>query len=370
MGDMSSEHESHVLAIEPYYGGSHRAFVDTLIRNSRHRYTLLTLPARKWKWRMRGSAIWFAQKLRVNPPDHVDVIFASDMVSVADLRSLLPQSLRSCRIVCYFHENQLTYPLSDEDERDYQYGFTNITTCLASDEVWFNSASHRDAFLTAVDRLLRKMPDHVPGDVVESIEGRSIVRWPLVESPPHEARATDPTGPTTVLWNHRWEYDKNPELFFRTVQRLVIDGLDFQLVLLGESFRDIPPAFRDGLADMGPRIVHSGFADSREEYWRLVRRCHVVVSTAIQENFGLAVVEAILAGCRPLLPNRLSYPELIPPSLHDQYLYGTDEDFYAKLKGLLAAPRGTPMRGDDGLIDHLSAGCAADRCIHLYDNGL
>ncbi len=51
----------HVVVLEPYHGGSHAAFVSAIQAHSRHRITLVTLPARKWKWRMRGAAIWFAR---------------------------------------------------------------------------------------------------------------------------------------------------------------------------------------------------------------------------------------------------------------------------------------------------------------------
>ena len=76
-----------ILALEPYYGGSHQSFIDTLRRRSRPEISLLTLPARKWKWRMRGSALWFARELRNGSRGAVDLILVSDMVSVADLRA-------------------------------------------------------------------------------------------------------------------------------------------------------------------------------------------------------------------------------------------------------------------------------------------
>ena len=53
----------NIAVIEPYYGGSHAAFVDTFVQHSRHRCHLFKMPARKWKWRMRGAAIWFAEEL-------------------------------------------------------------------------------------------------------------------------------------------------------------------------------------------------------------------------------------------------------------------------------------------------------------------
>lgn len=49
---------------------------------------------------------------------------------------------------------------------------------------------------------------------------------------------------------------------------------------------------------------------SKTEYYELMAKSKVVVSYALQENFGFGVAEAAYLGCTPVLPNRLVYPEL------------------------------------------------------------
>jgi len=58
------------------------------------------------------------------------------------------------------------------------------------------------------------------------------------------------------------------------------------------------------------------------------------VSTAIQENFGIAVVESVLAGCWPLLPNRLSYPELLPDWARPLCLYSSEDELFERLHAM------------------------------------
>ncbi len=329
----------NVAVLEPYYGGSHAAFIDALKLRSRHKMTVLTLPARKWKWRMRGAAIWLAREAAEWMPGSggrkIDVILCSDMLSVADLRALLPPNQRNIPIVCYFHENQLTYPIPNERERDYQYGMTNITSCLAAEAVWFNSRFHLEDFLVAVGRLLAKMPDYVPNGVVSEIRSKSDVLPPPVLADRVDRPSTPTDRSLTILWCHRWEYDKNPEPFFDTLMRLDEEGCAFDLVLLGEQFRAAPRVFADVLDRLRSHIVHAGYIPDRAEYLSHLARCDVVVSTAIQENFGIAVVEAILAGCQPLLPNRLAYPELIPVELHTTCLYPSDGYLLERLRRLI-----------------------------------
>lgn len=370
----------HVVLVEPYFGGSHKAFVEVLLRHSRHRFTLVTLPARKWKWRMRGAAMWFARNetgwMDGGANGAPDAILCSDMMSVADFRALLPPFLRSVPLACYFHENQLTYPLSPRDTRDYQYGMTNITSCLAADAVWFNSAFHRGDFLGAADELLAKMPDFVPRKVINEIRLKSAVLPPPVDVSSHAGR--DLYGGTTssrkiprILWCHRWEYDKNPEPFFDALIRLDEAGVPFELAITGEGFRTAPPVFDEARKRLGPRIVHDGYiSSSRHDYLSAISSCDIVVSTAIQENFGIAVVEAVLCGCHPLLPNRLAYPELIPADLHAKCLYESDADLLPALRACLRGELALDEANRELLRGSLIGRCGVPRAVEAIDNAL
>ena len=150
-----------ILAFEPYYGGSHKAFIDGLSSVSKHTWTVLTLPAHKWKWRMRHSAITFTQHIMalLEKGQNWDIVFCSDMLNFAEFLALAPAEVTGLPKVIYFHENQLTYPVRVEDERDYQFAMTNLTSALAADAVWFNSQFHVESFLDALVKFLKSMPD-------------------------------------------------------------------------------------------------------------------------------------------------------------------------------------------------------------------
>ena len=135
-----------------------------------------------------------------------------------------------------------------------------------------------------------------------------------------------------MLWNHRWEYDKDPATFFRAVYALAGEGLDFRLILLGESFRNQPAEFLEARERLGERILHFGYAEDLAQYARLLWLGDVVVSTAIHEFFGAAVVEACYCNCFPILPARLSYPELLPAESHDACLYGDFDGLLGRLR--------------------------------------
>ena len=327
-----------ILAVEPYYGGSHKAFLDGLVRTSRHEFELFTLPARKWKWRMRASAINLAQFLRANRGPF-DLIFASDFLSMADFAGLCPPWAAPLPRIAYFHENQFTYPEQLESNRDYQYLFTNITTCLAAHKVFFNSAYHRSSFIRETGLFLRRMPDFVPEGVPQQIEEKSGVLH--VGCDLDDCDALPPaakTGPLVILWNHRWEHDKDPDTFFEVLFELDARGADFRLIVLGEKYRTWPAIFGAARERLAARIIHFGYAPDRRAYLELLGRADVAVSTARQEFFGVAVVEAIACGCFPLLPDRLSYPELLPPKLHGRHLYANRADLKHRLERLIAEP--------------------------------
>lgn len=152
-------------------------------------------------------------------------------------------------------------------------------------------------------------------------------------------------GPPRILWNHRWEHDKAPEIFFAALDALAACGLDFEVVVLGESFGRVPAAFDEARSRLGQRVAHWGYVADKAEYAGWLWHCDVVVSTARHEFFGLAVAEAIACGCLPILPNRLAYPELIPAAGHEQLLYDDFDGLVERLAAALAAPElPTPLR--------------------------
>jgi len=325
----------NILALEPYYGGSHRAFIDGLSKASGHTWTLLTLPAHKWKWRMRHSAITFASRAAelMEKRQSWDLLFCSDMLNLAEFAALAPAGIAGLAKVIYFHENQLTYPVRVEDERDYQFAMTNLTSALAADAVWFNSQFHLDSFLDALAKFLKSMPDHQPLEAIEKIRAKSSVYPPGITDFP--ARKAREPGPLRILWAARWEHDKNPEGFFEALEILKAENVPFRISVIGQSFRDRPEIFEQAHRSFQHLIDYWGYQQSRKEYERVLSDADVVVSTANHEFFGISVVEAVAAGAYPLVPNRLSYPEILSLGRIEgagQFFYdGTAKDLAEKL---------------------------------------
>ncbi|MBN1490895.1 MAG: DUF3524 domain-containing protein [Phycisphaerae bacterium] len=321
-----------ILALEPYHGGSHKAFLDGWIAHSQHAWTVLGLPAYKWKWRMRHAAITFAEQVaeRVAAGERWDALFCSDMLNLAEFLGLAPTAVRSLPTVAYFHENQLTYPVRQESERDWHFAFTNLTTALAATQVWFNSAFHRDAWLGAMAAFLPRMPDCQPTDAVDRIRRKAIVYPPGVAA--FEPRGPRNPGPMRILWAARWEHDKDPDTFFAALNILRHCGVDFRISVVGEQFREQPPIFEQARHELSDRIDRWGFQPTRKAYEEALGEADIIISTARHEFFGISVVEAIAAGAWPLLPRRLAYPEILSAagaSETDRFFYAGDADALA-----------------------------------------
>ena len=323
-----------ILVLEPYHDGSHRLFLEGLQAHLPFDFDLLTLPARSWKWRMRLAGPYFAELLnKTANGKRYDRILCSSFVDVAAFRSLVSEKYRQIPVCTYFHENQFVYPVQEEDKRDYHFGLTNLTTFLASDRVAFNSRYNLRTFIENAAMLLKISPDMKFAGLENRLQNKADILHPGVDFRGFPEPGTDRapgSGPPVIVWNHRWEHDKNPELFFETLYELDSRGIDFRLIVMGQSFRQKPPVFAEAQARLSHRIDHFGYVKSRQEYIRLLGQGDIVVSTADHEFFGISVIEAVRAGCRPLLPDRLSYPELFP----GQYLYGEGE-LFGRLKSLL-----------------------------------
>ncbi|MDP6479703.1 MAG: DUF3524 domain-containing protein [Phycisphaerales bacterium] len=310
-----------ILAFEAWDGGSHRAVRESIQRHASMDWHWLTLPPANWRWRLRLGATDLAAQAA--GPDVLgaewDAVFATSLVSLAELVALLPQKLAGMPRILYMHENQAAYPAAPGrgDERDAHAIATNITSMLAADRILWNSQWNLDSFMGGSSEMLRAAKGAVAREVLADILERSEVLWPPVEVPAvddarvlHKASEAKERGLTLVVWPHRWEHDKGPgELL--TIEQAQGEADRIGWILLGQQFDHRPAALEQLLESAGDRVVHAGHA-ARREYESWLRVADWVLSTATHEFFGIAVCEALLAGCLPWLPERLSYPELVP----------------------------------------------------------
>lgn len=318
------------LLLEPFYGGSHKYFADGLVKHSNHKIDLLTLPDKFWKWRMRGASLYFADK--VSDFSRYDGIITSNMLSLADLKAVSTGKLPPT--IIYFHENQILYPLPVGEKEDLHYGFTDITSAVSADHILFNSEYHKNAFIDELQPFLSRFPDNNPYWVIDKIKDKITVIHPgcTIDSLMEKKQIQ---SPPLIIWNHRWEYDKNPEDFFKALFQIDAQGLDFQLAVLGEQYKKSPKIFDEARKKLQNKIIHFGYVENYREYQNWLNRGDIIISTSFQENFGISVVEAIGSGSFPLLPNRLSYKELIQKKYHNLCIYKNQNDLIQKLKKLI-----------------------------------
>jgi len=343
--------------IEPFYGGSHKQLIDFLTdaisRNSppgKFNVKLNTLPAKKWHWRARTSALNFAQTIPTTESEEKEtaetsVLFCSSVLNLAELLSLRRDLAEKWRQkIVYFHENQLVYPVRSGklggEQRDFQYGYNQVLTAMAADRVVFNSNFNRDSFLDNINSFFNLQPDHKPdtASIKRQIAAKSsVLHFPVKidDDLPFEEKEDDQPPVLHIVWPHRWEHDKNPESFFKVLFRLKSENYSFKVSVLGESFAQFPEIFDEAREKLGEEIAHFGRLASKRDYLEVLKAADVAVSTADHEFFGVAMVEAALSGCYPLVPDRLAYPELFP----DACTYRTDQQLYKRLREFCRKPR-------------------------------
>ena len=115
-----------------------------------------------------------------------------------------------------------------------------------------------------------------------------------------------PESPLHIVWNHRWEHDKDPDTFFSVLFELDDHHIPFHLSVLGESYEETPPIFTTAKERLASHIINFGYVESKEAYYSILEKTDVCVSTAIHEFFGVSVIEAEAFGNYCLCPNRLS----------------------------------------------------------------
>jgi glycosyltransferase involved in cell wall biosynthesis len=318
-----------VLLLSAYDAKSHRLWRESLMAMFPDwQWTVLALPARHFNWRVRGNSLsWAFTQQKLLEADY-DLLIATSMVDLSSLRGFIPR-LGNIHSIVYFHENQFAYPANSQPRYTVETQVISLYTALCADQLVFNSEFNKQTFLLGVQALLAKLPDRVPAGITERLADGLVLPVPLADSlfksnSSNANRARSQTGILQIAWNHRWEYDKGPQLLLQLLQEIEAQGLPFDLYLAGEQFRKQPAEFstiqslltkhrrQSGLPERP-----SGYIADVGQYHHCLSGCDVVLSTALQDFQGLALQEAVALGCTPLAPRRLVYPEY----LAQEFLY-------------------------------------------------
>ena len=339
-----------ILLLSPYDADSHRYWREGLVENfPEYDWAVLTLPPRHFNWRLRGNSLSWAFGNDPLFDQAYDLLMTTSMTDLSALRGFKPR-LAGIPTIVYFHENQFAYPDSGQQFPSVEPKILNLYTALAADQIVFNSVYNRDTFLAGAADLLKKLPDQVPRGLIDKMSARTtILSVPLRES----AKEKRPAGnersvsanPFTMVWNHRWEYDKGPEGLLGCLVELSKTGVEFKIHIVGQQFRDIPPVFQEMRSQLGDKIGQWGYFEDKEKYYQLLADSQVVVSTALHDFQGLSVLEAVSMGCVPVVPDRLAYPQFFPR----EFLYPSDP--------------GNPKKEQKALADRLK------HLVDRYQNG-
>lgn len=317
----------NILLLSAYDAPSHKRWrLGLMAALTQHNWTCLTLPPRFFAWRVRGNSLTWSQDPLLK--ESYDLVIATSMTDLSALKGLVP-SLAGTPCIVYFHENQFAYPDNEQQRFKLEPAVLNLYSAMAADRIIFNSDYNRQSFFQGVSEFLAKMPDQVPAGICQQLMAKSSVVPVPLES--HCYHAGNKAERLTLLWNHRWEYDKGPDRLEAICSELIRRKLDFQLHLLGQGFRDTPAEITRLIAKLKANgcLAECGFVESAGKYASLVEQSHFVLSTAVHEFQGLAVLEAMAAGCIPVVPDRLAYKEFVPDEFryHSDFLPSSENEF-------------------------------------------
>lgn len=155
--------------------------------------------------------------------------------------------------------------------------------------------------------------------------------------------------PLRVTWHHQWRQQKGPLIMMEAIEELSkrFPDVQFEIGRVGEEgvqysscqssnerFEQAVDAFLTGRSS-NVRLREREVA--QEDYWVRLAESDVVFSTAVEESFGVAMLEAAATGAVCVVPDRLVYDEVLPNA--QTYLNGSVAALVQTIGDVLAQSR-------------------------------
>eukprot|EP01083_Nonionella_stella_P017588 49198_1 len=360
----------HVLMLYCDYT-SHGYWSRTYQKYSNHTVSTMSIKGSYFKWRMQASAISFAKTfihtfidatstcdecsnndipnqipiqcdLKTDECPHIIII--DDMIDLNLFSTIISSYIEthnidmkhSIKYIYFMHENQLTIPWKSNDrdiDKSWMYGLQNFKCMLGAHQIWWNSNYHANAFFTHLPKVIKnkssddwtaitmisyaqqksKSDMYIPMDLNRIDEICSNMKHKIIDK---RRQIKEPI----ILWNARWEADKNPSLFLYALRHIKqIKAINaFKLVVLGENFsyskgskhsQNSQSVFDVIYEEFKDCILQFGYVESYREYILWLNVSDILIMTSAHEFFGISLMESMYCQTIPILPNNLVYVE-------------------------------------------------------------
>ena len=164
---------------------------------------------------------------------------------------------------------------------------------------WFHSCdynyyatnSHRDMFLKNLN-----IPDEYHHKAIRSGQPHELIVDSLTQ---YQSTAKQ----DTVMWPHRYNDDKQPDI-------------------------------AENLSNDFDMVITQKMNLNKADYYATMGTSKAIFSCALHENLGISVMEAVLTGAIPIVPDRCSYAEMYLPEFkypsewtenYEQFIYHRDD---------------------------------------------
>jgi hypothetical protein len=279
--------------------------LETLLRKSRHRWTLLKLPPRRMERRLSAASVWFAELLSRHFTGNIDLLFTSEALNLADLYRLHPALIKKPSVV-YFHDNQLPRG----DRREGPLDLVNLNTAMAATEIWYNSLYHLKQFLARTNAVVARHSEIAGQNPAAALASKS-----QLIPPPIETKMLIELSTGETLYRDK----RNVFLETRDADMKFLNQIFSTLERRGEHFHLYTVGPVDGLS---PDVKRTPLPENDE-----IAQCRAMLSSGIFLSgkvgapFDHLAIRALLAGCWPLCPVNAVYSEFLPARMHSPCLY-------------------------------------------------
>lgn len=211
--------------------------------------------------------------------------------------------------------------------KDFEIGFLNIC-----DYVFVGTEYSKNSI---INRLLAYLPD----DNAEEI-AKKIIATGMPLNYANLQQYSSETKENIIVFPHRPDPEKNPNIFIDLIYALStfwddFENYQFRFCTSRKLYRSSSALINAQIARLGRDFENVEIYHDmpKEDYYKLLGKSKLMISTTSEENFGYCAVEAMALGCPVLLPNRFSHPELVENDY--TFLYDKFDDLLDKVPKLL-----------------------------------